>query len=69
MKWFMSYAFTYRAAYGADAILRFGSNCQTRDEHPVATIARWAQQWPERRFVLLSFQQVPADTPDYDAET
>jgi len=64
MNWFMSYVQVW-----ADGRLQYGSCVQKRNEHPVKTVLRWNEEHyrpQEARCILLSFQEVPDDTPEMD---
>ncbi len=65
MKWFMSYVQVYR-----DGRFQFG--CTSFDgsgEHPIDKVKRWNETHGQKegfQIVVLSFQQVPHDTPEVD---
>lgn len=64
MKWFMSYVQVWR-----DGTRQYASCVIERNEHPVVTILRWNEAHYSKqgaKCILLSFQQVPDDTPEMD---
>ncbi len=67
MRWFMSHVRVFRGGS-----LVFGHTVKDRDEHPIAIVERWNREMGDKemwRMILLSFCQVPEDTPEADVES
>lgn len=69
-RWFFSYAILPLTG-GYDVRVQLGYAVHESEEHPVATVMRWAER--ERRemrrtVVLISFQEVGPEVPETDGE-
>jgi len=69
MKWFMSYAWTSGISVDYKG---YGSTTYDEEEHPIAKVQRWNEEFGrERQFCLIFYRRLEkekAEIPEFDSE-